>query len=132
MINKYRKSYKEHGHCVSKSGKLHAALYHKALACNIQKHRPEVFLRKGGLEICSKFTREHPCWSMISIKLISLPVNLLHIFRTPFVKNISERLLLNIGKYFTYCYVLMLFHSPRKTHEISCKIWGTPVKFSKF
>ena len=31
------------------------------------KH-PELFLGKGVLKICSKFTREHPCRSVISIK----------------------------------------------------------------
>ena len=66
---------------------------------------PEVFLGKGVLKICSKFTGEHPWQSAISIKLfcniieITLqhgysPVNLLHIFRTPFLKNTSGRLLL--------------------------------------
>ena len=38
------------------------------------KHRsshPEVFLEKGVLKICSKFTGEHPCRSAISIKLQS-------------------------------------------------------------
>ena len=66
---------------------------------------PEVFLRKGVLKICSKFTGEHPCQSAISIKLQSnfieialrhgcSPANLLHIFRTPFPKNTSGRLLL--------------------------------------
>ena len=30
---------------------------------------PEVFLRKGVPKICSKFTGEHPCRSVISIKL---------------------------------------------------------------
>ena len=60
--------------------------------------RPEVFLRKGVLKICCKFTGEYPCRSTISIKLqrniieITLPhgcfpVNLMHIFRTPFLKN---------------------------------------------
>ena len=29
---------------------------------------PEVFLVKGVLKICSKFTEEHPCRSVISIK----------------------------------------------------------------
>ena len=65
----------------------------------------EVFLRKGVLKICSKFTEEHRCQSAISIKLLcnfieialwhecSL-VNLLHIFRQPFTKNTSGRLLL--------------------------------------
>ena len=59
---------------------------------------PEVFLRKGVLKVCGKFTGEHPCRSAISIKLQSnfieitlrhgcSPVNLLHIFRTPFVKS---------------------------------------------
>ena len=58
---------------------------------------PEVFLGKGVLIICGKFTGEHPCWSAIWIKLqITFrhgcsPVNLLHIFRTPFVKNTSRR-----------------------------------------
>ena len=31
---------------------------------------PEVFLKKGVLKICSKFTGEHPCRSVISIKLL--------------------------------------------------------------
>ena len=31
---------------------------------------PEVFLVKGVLKICSKFTGEHPCQSVISIKLL--------------------------------------------------------------
>ena len=67
---------------------------------------PEVFLGKGVLKICSKFTGEHPCRSAISIKLQSnfieialrhgcSPVNLLHIFRTPFHKNTSGWLLLD-------------------------------------
>ena len=54
--------------------------------------------KKGVLKIYSIFTREHPCQSMISIKLqtnsieITLrygcsTVNLLHIFRTPFPRN---------------------------------------------
>ena len=54
------------------------------------------------LKICSKFTGENPCWSVISIKLQShfieiaprhgcSPVNLLHVFRTPFPKNTSWR-----------------------------------------
>ena len=68
---------------------------------------PEVFLGKGVLEICSKFTGEHPCQSAISIKLQSnfieitlwhrcSPVNLLHIFSIPFLKNTSRQLLLPI------------------------------------
>ena len=71
--------------------------------------KPEVFLRKGVLKIYSKFRGEHPCRSAISTKLQSnfteialwhgcSPVNLLHIFRTPFPKNISEWLLLIISR----------------------------------
>ena len=33
--------------------------------------RSEVFLRKGVLKTCSKFTRGHPCRSTISIKLLA-------------------------------------------------------------
>ena len=50
---------------------------------------PDVFLGKGVLKICSKFTGEHGC----------SPVNLLYIFRTPFPKNTSGRLHLNILRY---------------------------------
>ena len=68
---------------------------------------PEVFLGKSVLKICSKFTGEHSCRSAISIKLQSnfieialrhgcSPVNLLHILRTPFYKNISRWLLLKV------------------------------------
>ena len=74
---------------------------------NSQKYRSSylgVFLVKSVLKIYSKFTREHPCRSVISIKLqsnVSLrhacsTVNLLHIFRTPFLKNTSGGLLLEI------------------------------------
>ena len=64
-----------------------------------------MFLEKGVLKICNKFTGEHPCRSAISIKLLCSfieitlrhecsPVNLLHIFGTPFTKNTSGWLLL--------------------------------------
>ena len=72
----------------------------------IRSSRPEVFLRKGALKICNKFTGEYPRQSTISIKLQSRfivitlwhgcsPVNLLHIFRTRFPKNTPGWLLLN-------------------------------------
>ena len=59
---------------------------------------PEVFLGKGVLKICRKFTGEHPCQSAISIKLQSKffqitlqqgnsSVNVLYIFRTPFYRT---------------------------------------------
>ena len=63
---------------------------------------PEVFLRKGVLKLCSKFTGEHPCRSAISIKLLYYPANLLHIFRTPFLKNTYGRLLLKALLKFCY------------------------------
>ena len=57
--------------------------------------------RKYVLKVCSKFTGEHSCKSVISINLQSnfikitlqhecSPVTLLHNFRTPFYKNTSE------------------------------------------
>ena len=66
-----------------------------------------VFLGKGVLRICNKFTGEHPYRSAISIKLLNnffeitlwhgcSPVKLLHIFKRPFLKNTSGRLLLTI------------------------------------
>ena len=72
---------------------------------NFRSSHPEVFYEKGVLKICSKFIGERPCRSVISIKLLCnfieitllhgcSPVNLLHIFRTPFPRNTSGRLLL--------------------------------------
>ena len=64
----------------------------------------DVFLGKGVPKICSKFTGEHPYQSAISISYCNFielalwygcsPVNLLHIFRTPFPKTTSGGLLL--------------------------------------
>ena len=69
---------------------------------------PEAFLRKGVLKTCSKFIGEQPCRSVISIKLLCnfieialrhgcSPANVLHIFRTPFPRNSSRWLLLNLS-----------------------------------
>ena len=73
-----------------------------------------MFLRKGVLKICNKFTGEHPCRSVISIKMLCnfiglalwngyFPVNLLHTFRPSFPRNTSGRLLLVLASDF-YCY----------------------------
>ena len=73
----------------------------------LRSSRPDVFLGKGVLKICSKFTGEHPCRSEISIKLQSnfiditfwhgcSPDNLLHILRTSFPRNTSGWLLLTL------------------------------------
>ena len=89
-------------------------------------HNPEVFLRKGVLKICDKFTGEHPCRSVISIKLKSgfieivlrhgsSPVHLLHIFRTPFRRNTSRRLLLATWKQRAFESSLIL--STKTLHE---------------
>ena len=66
---------------------------------------PEVFLGKGVLKICSKFAGDYHCQSVVSVKLLCnfieitlwhgcSTVNLLHIFRTPFLRNTSWWLLL--------------------------------------
>ena len=64
-----------------------------------------MFLGKSVLKICSKFTRKHSSWSVISINLRSnfieitlghgcSTVYLLHVFKTPFPKNTCGGLLL--------------------------------------
>ena len=83
------------------------------------------FLKKAVIKIFRKFTGEHPCRSVISIKLLSnffeialrhwcFPVNLLHIFRTPFYKNTYGGMLLMITFFLTtvsYIEVLGYTHS---------------------
>ena len=86
------------------SGALHKKNPPQPLTVRISP--PQVFLGTSLLKICNKFTGEHRCQSVFSIKLQSnfieialrhgcSPVNLLHICRTSFPKNISEGLLLN-------------------------------------
>ena len=88
----------------------------------------EVFLGKGVLKIFSKFTGEHPCWSVISIKLQSnfieitvqhgcSPVNLLPIFRTPFLKNAFGELLLM--KWVMKNYALLCLNQNSNVQRIS-------------
>ena len=55
---------------------------------------PEAFQGKSVFKICSKFTGEHPCQSVISINFIEIKLRhgcsaiyLLHIFRTPFLRT---------------------------------------------
>ena len=72
----------------------------------IRSSHPWMFLGKGILKIFNKFTGEYPCRSAISIKLLCnfteithrhgcSPINLLHIFRTPFPRNTSDGLFLD-------------------------------------
>ena len=72
-----------------------------------RNNRPEAFLGKVVLKICSEYTGEHPWRSTISIKLLCnfieitlrqgySPVNLLHIFTTPFLQKTTGRLLLHM------------------------------------
>ena len=73
----------------------------------IQKQPPRGVLRKTCFENMQQFTGEHPCRSVISIKLLCnfieitlrlecSSTNLLHIIGTPFTRNPSERLLLKM------------------------------------
>ena len=59
-----------------------------------------MFLRKGVLKMCSKFTGEHPCLQSNFIEITlgygCSPVNLLHIFKTLLPRNTSGWLFLNI------------------------------------
>ena len=83
---------------------------------------PEVFLGKFVSKICCKFTREHPCRNVISIKLLCKtlrnktlwhgcsPVNLLQIFKLRFSKNTSRRLLLRFSFILPYYFIFLHSH----------------------
>ena len=57
----------------------------------LRSSRPEVFLEKGVLKICSKFTGEHPCRSAISI---IIEITLRHGFSPVNLMIFSEHLFL--------------------------------------
>ena len=98
-----------------------------------------MFLAKGVLEICSNFTGEHPCQSVILIKLLCKfieitlrhgfsPVNLLHIFRTPFHKNTFRWLLLKRGIIPFYAFQTFLLF-PSTTNLASSCNWEKKLVF---
>ena len=82
------------------SSALWVLLVFSNMPSSLQKQPPEVFLGKGVLKISSKFTGEHPCQSVISIKLLCnfVKITLRHgfSFRTPFYKNTYGGLLLSL------------------------------------
>ena len=72
---------------------------------SLRRNHSKVFSYKGVQKICSKFTGENQCQSVISVKLLCKfieitlrhgfsPVHLMCIFRTCFPKNTSGALLL--------------------------------------
>ena len=81
---------------------------HNIYVENIFRHIDTFFQKqpsRGVLKLCSKCTGKNPCRRFISIKLLCnfieiahwhgcFPVNLLHIFKTPFPRNTSGLLLL--------------------------------------
>ena len=97
-----------------------------------------MFLGKQVLKICGKFTGEHTCQSAISIKMPShfieitirhgcSPINFLHIFKIPFLRNVSEGLYLNnrdvtlipyISKFFGLTLITLGTNSQPITHTL--------------
>ena len=87
---------------------------------NMQKQPSLGVLRKiCFLKICSKFTGEHPCWSVIS--------NLLNIFRAPFPKKTSGWLILNVfnhkGSFRTKCFSSQFIVLSKKKYMNLRKMW---------
>ena len=62
----------------------------------IRSSHPEVFLVKGVLNICSKFTGEHTCQNVISIKLLCyfIEITLRHEFSPGNLLHFSKHLFL--------------------------------------
>ena len=86
---------------------LHITIICANLCEHFRSNPLGLFLRKGVLKICSKSTGEHPCRSVISMRLLCnfieitfwhgySPLDFLYIFRTPFYKNIWGGLLLKL------------------------------------
>ena len=75
----------------------------------MRKQTPRGILKKSAHKICSKFTGEHPCRSVISIKLQSNFIevtlrhgrsneNLPHIFKNPFLRTpLGRSILIMVG-----------------------------------
>ena len=80
---------------------LDSNLFWKRIFRIYRSSLPKVFLWKDVPKTYSKFTGEHPCFSVISVRFlcnfneitlryVSSPVNLLHVFRTPFLATLRK------------------------------------------
>ena len=87
-----------------------------------------MFLGKGVLKICSKFAGEHPCRS--AIRHGCSPVNLLHNFRAPFLKNTSRWLLLDIPYHILDLKNLALFLQFSWSKRLRLKVTGNIIHFA--
>ena len=120
----------------------------------IRKEPSRCALSEGCLNICSKFTGEHPCRSFISIKLLSnfieitlwhgcFPVTLFHIFKTSFQcqrviskKLISKFIEITLRHGCSPVNLLYIFRTlfPKNTYwvgaaSLNCLLWGLEVFF---
>ena len=113
----------------------------KMCSRNYRSNHSEVFLGKSVLKIGSKFTGEHTCQWVISIKLLCnfteialwhgcSPLNLQQIFRTRFLKITSEWLLLKLVMYLHSVLVNSLYCS-NWIQEIPLWIWDFERGLSK-
>ena len=93
--------------------------------------------------MCSSFRGERSCRRVISIKLLSYfteitlrhgcsPVNLLHIFRTPFPENTSGWLLLQDPKYASVHESQQKANQFRSSHRMYSMKTGVLKGFAKF
>ena len=111
--------------------KLHLILFRTYIISTVitkfQKQSSEVFLGKGFLKTCSKFTREHACRSVISIKLQSKfieitlrhgcsPVNLLHLSEYLFLWTAVDSCFWSLKKYLSLFYRWFYFLLRKEKH----------------
>ena len=95
---------------------------------------PIVFLGKGALKICSKFTVEHPCQSAVSVCTSKFAAY----FQSGFSKNTSGGLLTSNRKYLVFTYnhstttffVNILRKLPAIIPSITCKNSKYLIKFT--
>ena len=86
---------------------------------NYRSSRPEVFLGKVILKICRKFTcdfnkvAKKSNFIEIAFRLGCSPIDLLHMFRTPFPRNNSGWLLLELSEFTEIFMSLLDKHVPK-------------------
>ena len=111
-----------------------------ATTLSFRSSHPEVFLSKSVLRRWSKFTGEHPCRSVISIKLVCnfieitlwhgcSAVNLLHIFRRSLPRNTPAWLLL---KFVTTMQQVKCSPFQQKIANLTLKSWILSRKFKEY
>ena len=89
-------------------------LGYQAQQTSLRSSRSQMIFKIGVIKTFANFTQKHLCWSLILIKLQAFkrrcfPLKFAKYLRTPILKNICKRLLLDYANHFRNVGIILYF-----------------------